>query len=155
MRELTAIGDYTRDGVPDLLAVQKGTNKLFLYPGRSSVRLGKSMQVGKGWGALSELAGVGDFDHNGRTDFVARVTATGALNLYAGVSNGFTSRPLGTGWKSLRDLVGVGDFDRDGFNDLAAVRVSDGALLLYRGNGSRFTGSVQIGTGFGTRSPVL
>jgi len=155
MRELTAIGDFTGDGVPDLMAVQRSTNLLFVYAGRSTAALGAKRQVGTGWSAMGELAGVGDFDRNGHPDFVARVTATGVLNFYRGLATGFTGRQVGTGWQSLRDLVGVGDFDRDGFNDLAAVRTSDGALLLYRGNGVRFTNSVPIGAGFGTRSPVF
>jgi hypothetical protein len=154
MRELTAIGDYTRDGIPDLLAVQSSTGLLYVYPGRATVGFGAKIQVGSGWGAMTELAGVGDFDRNGRPDFVGR-PSTGVLMFYGGRTTGFSGRQLGTGWNDRRDLVGVGDFDRDGFPDLAAVTKADNVLRLYRGNGTAFSGSVAIATGFTSRSPLL
>lgn len=48
MRDLTGIGDFDRDGHPDLFAVQTTTGKLLMYPGRGT-SLGASLQVGTGW----------------------------------------------------------------------------------------------------------
>ena len=95
---------------------------------------------------MSELAGVGDFNRDGFTDLVARLTADGEL-LPVPRAGRRLRRPavqLGTGWSGMRDLIGVGDFDRDGFTDLAAVVTTSGVVYLYRGTGT---------AGFRTRSP--
>jgi hypothetical protein len=154
MKELTGIGDFTGDGLPDLLAVQTSTGRLYVYPGKAGVALGAKKQVGVGWSGMTELAGVGDFDRNGRPDFVAR-SSTGVLKFYSGRATGFSSRQLDTGWNDRRDLVGAGDFDRDGYPDLAAVGKSDGVLRLYRGNGTALQNNIAIATGFGPESPLL
>jgi FG-GAP-like repeat/Domain of unknown function (DUF1906) len=155
MREITPIGDLNRDGLPDLLAVRSSTNILYLYPGRAGTHLGSAVQVGTGWGGMSELAGVGDFDRDGYPDLVARAS-DGTLLRYAGRAGGLGSRTtIGTGWSGFRDLLGVGDFDRDGYPDLAAVRVADGALYLYPGTGTALRARVRLATGFGGRQPVF
>ena len=155
LRELTPIGDFTGDGFPDLLAIQNSTATAYVYPGRSGVRLGTRIQVATKWASLSDLAGVGDFDHNGKPDLVAKVTATGELRLYSGRANSFVGRTLATGWRGQRDLIGVGDFDRDGYMDLASITKVNGELRVYRGNGTGFQGSFRIGVGFGNRSPLF
>jgi hypothetical protein len=155
LRELTPIGDFTGDGIPDLLAIQNSTASVYVYPGRTGVRLGTRILVATKWAAMSDLAGVGDFDRNGKPDLVAKVTATGELRFYSGRANGFLGRRLETGWGDRRDLLGVGDFDRDGFQDLAAISKTNGDLRVYRGNGTGFQGNFRIGVGFGTRSPLF
>ncbi len=156
MRELTAIGDFDSDGYPDLLAADVAATGLYLYPGRPGPALGPRVRVGGGgWDAMSELAGVGDFDRDGITDLAARATASGALYLYAGRAGGFAPRrQIGTGWTGMRDLVGPGDVNRDGFTDLAAV-ASSGVVYLYQGNGTGFGLRTQLATGFAGRSPLL
>jgi hypothetical protein len=157
MRELTAIGDVTGDGYPDLLAAKTSDRSLYLYPGAAGVALGARVRVGTGgWDAMSELAGVGDFDHDGRRDLVARLTATGELYLYPGRSGGFAARrKIGnSGWNGMRDLVGAGDFNRDGHPDLAAVQKSTGYVFSYPGNGAGLQARVRLATGFGGRTPM-
>ena len=155
MREITAIGDFNRDGFPDVMAVQTSTNILYVYPGRSGVRLGSRMQVGTGWGSMSELAGLGDFNRDGYRDFAARATG-GALYLYPGRSGGFAARKqIGTGWGGMRDLLGAGDFNRDGYTDLAAVNTADNCLYLYAGTGTALRSRVLLAGNFSKRQPVL
>jgi hypothetical protein len=154
MREITAAGDFNADGLPDLLAIQSSTNALFLYPGLSGARLGAKVQVGSGWSAYSELAGLGDFTGDGFPDLAARST-DGNLYLYPGTGTGFGSRSrIGSGWGGMRDLLGVGDFDRDGHTDLAAVRASDGGLFLYAGTGAVLRAGRLLATEFAGRQPL-
>lgn len=155
MRELTPIGDLNRDGLPDLLAVNTADKNLYLYPGRAGAALGARVLVGAGgWDAMSELAGVGDFNRDGLPDLVARATS-GTLYLYRGRVGGFAARTqIGTGWSGMRDLVGVGDFNRDGFTDLAATNTT-GAVYLYRGTGTALSTRTTIGTGFTSRTPTF
>jgi hypothetical protein len=157
MTELTAIGDFNRDGYPDLVARQIKNKKLYLYPGRAGNRMATPVLLAKGdWTLTSELAGVGDFNRDGYPDLAARVTKTGKLYLYPGKRGGLAARKLiGSGFAALRDVVGVGDFDRDGFPDLAAVQRSNGGLWLYPGAGNSLKARVPLGGGFAGRTPLL
>jgi hypothetical protein len=157
MREITAIGDLTGDGYPDLLAAQTGNHDLYLYPGKKGSKLGARKLIGKGgWNTMSELAGVADFNRDGHPDLVAKQTSTGKLFLYLGGKSKIGGkRQVATGFGGYRDVLGVGDFDRDGYTDVAAVQKSNGALVLFRGTGSTLRAGVRVATGFGGRSPLL
>jgi hypothetical protein len=157
MREITAIGDLTGDGYPDLIAAQTSNHDLYLYPGKKGSKLGtRKLLLKGGWNTMSELAGVADFNRDGHPDLVTRQTSTGKLYLYLGAKGKFgTKRQLATGFGGYRDLIGVGDFDRDGYTDLAAVQKATGALILFRGTGSALLPGVRVATGFGGRTPLL
>lgn len=152
MREITPVGDLNSDGFPDFLAVRTSTGELFLYPGRGAAPHGPRRLLGGGWNGYSELAGVGDFNRDGRVDLAARQNATGELWLYQGTGSSLANRVrIGSaGWNGLRDLVGVGDFDRDGFTDLSAVQSSTGRLLRYPGRGTSLRAGVVVGSGWTT-----
>ncbi|MFC4069406.1 glycoside hydrolase domain-containing protein [Actinoplanes subglobosus] len=156
LRELTAIGDFNRDGYPDLLASQTSNGNVYLYPGQAGARFGKRVALAYGdWKDRSEFAGVGDFDRDGFQDLLVRLTSTGALYLYPGKTGGFKARvKVGTS-TGLRDLLGVGDFDRDGFTDLAAIQSSTGYLMVYRGNGKGFVAGLRVSAGYKGRSPLF
>ncbi len=156
MTGLTAIGDFTKDGYPDLLAEQKGTGNLFVYPGAKGATLGKAKQVSTAnWADRSELTGVGDFNRDGFQDLVAKVTATSELMLYKGTSSGFQAGvSLGSG-AGMAALAGVGDFDRDGWPDVAAVSPGNGSLYLYRGKGTGLNPAVRLATGYSDRVRVF
>ena len=157
MREITAIGDLTGDGYPDLIAAQTSNHNLYLYPGKKGSKLGAAKLIGAGgWNTMSELAGVADFNRDGHPDLVARQTSTGKLFLYLGGKSKIGGkRQLATGFGGMRDVIGIGDFDRDGYPDLAAVQKSNGNLVLFRGAGSTLGPAVRIATGFGPSSPLL
>jgi hypothetical protein len=151
MRAITPVGDLTGDGFVDLVAVQRSTGCLFLYPGRGR-SLAPRRQVGCGWNAMSELTGIGDLDLDGRVDLLARQTSTGDLWLYPGRVSGFGPRSgAGTGWSGFRELTGVGDFDRDGVPDLLAVRSATGQLFRYPGRRGGLRAGLPISTGWAAR----
>jgi hypothetical protein len=154
LRELTAAGDFNRDGYPDLIAIQGAS--LYLHRSTAAGQFTPRVQIGgSGWDAMSELAGVGDFDRDGYPDMVARHTASGVLYLYPGRGTGFAARrQIGSGWGTMRDLVGVGDFNRDGFTDLVAAAASTGAIYLYAGAGTGLRAGVPIGAGSTSRTPL-
>ena len=137
-----AIGDVNGDGHNDLLVSGRGMAYLFFGNGSSAAPTAGTPNVtitGPGSGEFGqEVAGIGDFNDDGRPDFAiaaptgARVyvffgRASGSpwpatVNVSANCSvaagcvrfDGGTS-PLGTmGWS----LAGVGDFNNDGVDDL-------------------------------------
>ncbi|WP_436520900.1 glycoside hydrolase domain-containing protein [Actinoplanes sp. HUAS TT8] len=152
LRELTAIGDFNKDGYPDMVAAMNNGG-LYLYPGAKGAKFGKAKRLVAGnWNDRSEFAGVGDFNRDGYQDLVVKVNKTGAMSLYRGRSGGFLNPvTIGSG-NGIRDYVGVGDFDRDGYPDLAAVQASNGNLVLFRGQGNGLKPAIRIGSGYAGRT---
>ncbi|MFJ8190000.1 FG-GAP-like repeat-containing protein [Streptomyces sp. NPDC096094] len=160
MRELTAFGDLTGDGRSDLIAAEKSTGKLYLYPGTSTGALGSRKLIGTGgWNAMNAFVGMGDTNGDGHPDLYAREAATGKLYLYPGMSTGaLGSRKLiGTGgWNVMDALLGLGDVTGDGRTDLVTLTDSGfrseecrgvGCQLVYKGSG---TGALERGIVTGT-----
>ncbi|MFF1507937.1 FG-GAP-like repeat-containing protein [Streptomyces sp. NPDC058326] len=155
MDKLTAFGDLTADGRSDLLAIEKATGKLWLYPGTSAGTLGARKLLGAGgWNAMNTLVGTGDLNGDSRADLVAREGSTGKLWFYPGTATGtLGARVLigSGGWNVMASFLAVGDYNADGRNDLATVTngsyssaecEGDGCLVLYTGKG---TGAFNAG----------
>jgi hypothetical protein len=156
MRELTSIGDFNRDGYPDLLAVQSSNGNVYLYPGQKGTKFGTRKVLAYGnWTKRSEFTGAGDFDRDGFQDLVLKLNSNNGLYLFPGKSGGFKN-PVRIGSAAgFRDFLGVGDFDRDGYTDLAAVQSSTGNLTLFRGNGRILAAGHRVGVGYKGRSPLF
>ncbi|MCH0562978.1 MULTISPECIES: FG-GAP-like repeat-containing protein [unclassified Streptomyces] len=149
MAHVTAFGDLTGDGRSDLIAVQKSTGKLYLYPGTASGGLGSRKLIGTGgWNSMNALVGMGDTNGDGHPDLYAREASTGRLWFYPGTgSGGLTSRVLiGTGgWNTMNVLLSAGDVNADGHPDLVTATKADfvaeecrgvGCQLVYEGRGT-------------------
>jgi hypothetical protein len=159
MSRITAVGDLSGDGRSDLMAVEKATGKLYLYPGTSAGTLGSRKLLGTGgWNAMNALAGVGDMNGDGRPDLYAREASTGKLWLYPGRTGALGARVLvGTGgWNVMDTLLGLGDVNGDDRADLVTTTTSRyvgeecrgaGCLLVYAGRG---TGALERGVVTGT-----
>ncbi|NGO76088.1 hypothetical protein G6045_10445 [Streptomyces sp. YC504] len=154
---LTAAGDLTGDGRPDLVARKAATGELFVYRGTASGTVGSPLRVGSGWGVYTHITGAGDLNGDGRADLLARHT-DGTLYRYDGLGNGlFAPRAkVFTNWGgSYNALIGAGDITGDGKADLV---VRDKAGNLYRNTGDgkgSFSGRTQIATGWGVYKGVF
>ncbi|MFJ6252067.1 MULTISPECIES: FG-GAP-like repeat-containing protein [unclassified Streptomyces] len=147
MSQFLAFGDMNGDTRLDVIAVEKSTGKLWLYPGTTAGTLGPRALMGTGgWNGMNSLVGAGDMNGDTRADLIAREPSTGKLWLYPGkAGGGFGNRlSLGTGWNAMGSLLTVGDYNGDGHNDLVAVTNSSynhdglrgvGILVLYGGTG--------------------
>ncbi|MFB7591662.1 FG-GAP-like repeat-containing protein [Streptomyces sp. NPDC056169] len=139
MSRIAAFGDLTGDARADLLAVEKSTGRLWLYPGTSTGTLGARKLLGTGgWNGMNALAGVGDMNGDGRADLYGREASTGKLWLYPGKAGALGSRVLvgSGGWNGMPTIIANGDWSGDGRPDLIATNAGDGMLYRYAGTGS-------------------
>jgi hypothetical protein len=99
----TAAGDWDGDGKADVVARDVASGRLLLYPGTGNGRLGAPREIGKGWGGMTALVGIGDFSGDGKPDIVAR-HENGRLHLYRGDGKGgfAGTAQIGQGWGALR-----------------------------------------------------
>src|SRR6476646_8394399 len=93
-------------------------------------------RVGSSWNVMDVVRGPGDMTGDGRSDLLARESATGVLWLYPGNGAGSlgTRVSLGKGWNVMTGLVAAGDMDGDRMPDLLA-RDGAGSLWLCSGPG--------------------
>jgi hypothetical protein len=106
MDELTGGADFNGDGYPDLVAREKSTGYLYLYPGRSG-GFGTRTKIGSGWNSMRDLVLLGDFDRDGRPDLVAIQKSTGYLMHYRwnGSTGWRSALRMGTGWSGMQPLL--------------------------------------------------
>ncbi|MGW5259965.1 FG-GAP repeat domain-containing protein [Microbispora sp. NPDC004025] len=147
--------DWDGDGHQDILAIQRSTGLLWLYPGES--RRGYSRQepvvIGNGWDGYY-IRGLADWDGDGHQDILAQYQGNG-LWLYPGESKrGYSSQPRV--WVSKADGAiyyyrWVADWDGDGHQDIIANGRLNDLLTLYPGESVRGLSTqppVQIGNGW-------
>ena len=149
--EILAPGDFSGDGIPDLMTRSASTGVLTLHRGSGTATIASSVAVGSGWQSFTAVVAPGDLDGDGAVDLLGR-DSTGTLWLYPGTGTGsWKSRvSKGAGWGGLAELEAVGDFDGDGGTDLMG-KSSAGALFLLRFSPTgAYLGARQIGTGWGS-----
>ncbi|MFJ9605735.1 FG-GAP-like repeat-containing protein, partial [Kitasatospora sp. NPDC101176] len=143
-----AVGDLNGDGGDDIVATEKSTGKLWLYPGNGHGVEGRIELGSGGWNGMNNTA-VGDFTGDGVADVVASENSTGKLWLYPGLGGALGKRvEIGSGgWNGMNKIVSPGDMNRDGKDDIVATEKSTGKLWLYPGTGRGLGDRVEIGTG--------
>ncbi|MFD9817534.1 FG-GAP-like repeat-containing protein [Streptomyces violascens] len=133
-----AKGDFTNDGVADLMAI-RSDGTMYLYKGDGKGNITDGVRVAAGgntWGTTKQLT-AGDFTGDGIADLMA-IWDNGTMHLYKGKGNGQIEEETpvtvgGNTWATVRLLPG-GDFNGDGIADIMAVW-NDGTMHYYRGNG--------------------
>ena len=147
-KDVIAPGDFSGDGIPDLMAVS-ANGTLYLYPGNGTGNFLPASVVGSGWAGFAKLVTPGDWDGDGKVD-VLGVMSNGDMYRYTGNGAGgwaTTGVLIGSSW-TFREVVGSPDFNGTGTTDLLAV-TNAGALYIYNGNGTgNFGGSALVGGGW-------
>jgi hypothetical protein len=144
---LTAVGDMTGDGYPDLIG-QPRNGVLMVYPGKGLAGLRKPYPV---YGAIAKGTpiGVGRWDADGAPDTLLRRGAS-LLLLHGNGPGGLHGPSKLTGDLAPYDwTIGVGDLQLTGHPDLVARAKGTGRLYAIPGKASGLKSPVFVGGGFG------
>jgi hypothetical protein len=147
---LTAPGDISGDGRPDLLARGASSGTVYLYKGTSAGTLSARVKLYADWKTYKKIVGVGDLNGDGIGDLLAQDRSNNLYRYYGTGRGTFGPRVklFGAWGGSYNTVVGVGDITGDGKADLVE---RDSAGVLYRnagdGKGS-FGARVKIASGW-------
>ncbi|WP_084327848.1 FG-GAP-like repeat-containing protein [Intrasporangium oryzae] len=104
MSTIIGPGDVNGDGRADLIARERSTGYLWLYPGNGAGGFLSRVRIGTGWGSMTAIMSAGDLDGNRIPDVVARDSA-GNLWLYPRTASGWLARRLlGGGWNVVNAI---------------------------------------------------
>jgi hypothetical protein len=144
--KLTAVGDMTGDGFPDLIG-QPRRGVMRVYPGKGTAGLKKSYPV---FGAIEHGTpiGIGRWDADGAPDSLLR--RGGTLTVLHGNGPGGLHAPsrLRADLTPYDWVVGISDLQLTGHPDLITRRKGTGRLYALRGTGSGLKSPVYLGGGF-------
>jgi microcystin-dependent protein len=154
-------GDFNGDGMSDMLW-RNSSGEVALWQMNGTVIAG-SGDLNAGGGAISldaswSVAGIGDFNGDGKADIIWRNTVTGEVAQWQ--MNGSTitgSGDLNAGGAAAMpgaswSVAGVGDFNADGNADIL-WRDSSGSLVEWLMNGTSIIGSAAVTSGGVAVSP--
>lgn len=147
---LTAPGDVSGDGRPDLIARNTSTGAVYLYKGTSAGKLSARVKLYDNWKTYKKVVGAGDLNGDGVGDLVAQDKANNLYRYYGKGNGTFGARAkVFSNWGgSYNAIVGVGDITGDGKSDLV-VRDSAGNVYRNPGNGKgSFGARVKIASGW-------
>ena len=92
------------------------------------------------------IAGLGDFDGDGKADLVWRHTASGVVAVWL-MNGGAVTSTLGLGTVPVAwTIAKIGDFDGDGKADLLWRQTTSGAVALWLLNAATIGGNFGLGT---------
>jgi hypothetical protein len=147
---VAGVGDFNGDGEADILwrNVTTGATQIWLMNGTTKIGGGATSASAGVYTATTglQVAGVGDFDGDGKADILWRNAATGATQIWlmngtAKTGGGGTSAYAG-GYTATTGLQvqGVGDFNGDGKADILWRNAATGATQIWLMNGTTKTG---------------
>jgi hypothetical protein len=135
-------GDFTGDGIGDILARDANNGTLKVYPHAGSYIGTATYQapvtVNFGWGGIRWI-GQADMNGDNLAD-VIYVDSSGVMRVaphtgsFSGTSTLGAGIVIGTGW-TINDLIFTYDWDGDGFDDVMARRAGTGDTYIYFNNG--------------------
>src|SRR5437667_292728 len=134
----TVAHDLTGVGRSDILWRNVSTGENYLYPMNGTQILASEGYLRTVADPNWTVAGIGDFDGDGKADILWRNTSTGQNYIY--FSDGTTIKPTEGFIRTVADqswqVAGIGDFDGDGKDDILWRNSATGENYIYLMNGT-------------------
>jgi len=160
--QVVGLGDLTRDGRPDIGAVNLKTGELVVrHIELDAITEVNGGPIGSGWNTVrlpvTLLDRSYDYDYDGFSDVVAHQKTSGDLFVYWGLNAGIGSR-----WNICDNCTGIsgavagGDYNADGRTDLA-YRTKTGELWIAPGIDTGeigFTTGIRVGSGWDSMANI-
>lgn len=155
-------GDFDGDGKTDLVAVAYNDNYVQVYRGNGDGTFANGGTITLGVGDLSIDVKIGDFNDDGKKDFVVVSQNRNYLSVYNGNGDGTfavgasLAASVSSAVTSLRSIA-VGDINGDGADDIAVTADTDGvvSVLVSNGDGTFQARVSYAATGGATTTVIL
>ena len=140
-------GDMNGDGRSDVLWRNLSSGQNYLYPMNGRTILSSEGNLRTVTDLNWKVAGVGDFNGDGKADILWRNSSTGQNYIYlmngtAIQGEGYTRVVADANWK----VAGVGDFNGDGRDDILWRHATSGQNYVYLMNGTGISGEGYVRT---------
>ncbi len=132
---LLAVGDFNRDGIPDLVATNSGLAQVAILLGNGDGSFQAPVPYGVGGGPWNVV--VGDINQDGFLDLAVASDGSSNVTLLLGNGDG-TFQPatfVNTGASQVGS-VAIGDFNADGYPDLATTSAPDNSIYVLINKGT-------------------
>lgn len=131
-----AVGDFNRDGIPDLAVALAGTtsNKVAILLGTGGGAFGAATTYPVGTEPVS--IALADFNRDGKTDIVVANQLSNTVSVLLGNGNGTFAAAASHAVNTAPAAVTVADFNRDGNADIATADALQAGVSILLGDGT-------------------
>jgi len=152
--QIVGHGDFNGDGKEDILLYDSSSGQVCIWLMNGTTIIGAGSPWTLGPGSPWHIAGVGDFNGDGKSDILLFDSSTGQV--YIWLMNGTAISGQGSPWTlgagSPWQIAGVGDFSGDGKSDILLFNSSTGGVYIWLMNGTAISGQGSPGA-LGALSP--
>jgi ankyrin repeat protein len=130
-----AIGDFNRDGIPDLAVANSGGTDVSIFIGNGDGTFDPATPPTVSVVSAPAGVAIGDFNGDGKLDLAVTNNSDDSVSVLLGNGDGTfqAANNFNTG-DGPRGIVAA-DFNRDGVLDLAIADQTDGKIVILLGNG--------------------
>jgi hypothetical protein len=131
------IGDFNNDGNPDVLVANSGTSNVDILLGNGNGSFSQPITGPVFVGSVPLAIVSGDFNHDGKLDFLTANSQANTVSVRLGNGNGAFTNPAPTDVPvgTTPFGVAVGDFNHDNVLDFATANLNSGNVSIRLGNG--------------------
>jgi hypothetical protein len=147
-----AVGDFNRDGIPDLVALAPGgAGEISVLMGNGDGTFQSAITTQPQFAV--QAIGLGDFNRDGDLDLVAagQFGAGSELNILLGNGDGTFRQGASYTGDNSPESIAVADFNGDHKLDFAVANLDGVGIGVWLGNGD---GTFEQGVNYATQSPI-
>jgi hypothetical protein len=136
--QIAGIGDFDGNGTSDILWRNTVSGSTYIWFMNNMVITNSGFTTGYADPSVWQIAGIGDFNADGKSDILWRSTANGSTYIWGmdGASIVFDGFTAGYADPTVWQIAGVGDFDANGSSDILWRSISNGSTYIWGMSGT-------------------